>query len=110
MIKNYLHTRTLHYITIELQYNFCACVDVLIYIAYSSNISSAIEQGEFGNFQSFNLDLKDTNDLVLFNSSDRKFHILGPIKEMAAIPVFTLSTFGTEKIFSFQLFGHFHIL
>ena len=71
MIKNYLHTRTLHYITIELQYNFCACVDVLIYIAYSSNISSAIEQGEFGNFQSFNLDLKDTNDLVFFDSSDK---------------------------------------
>ena len=45
------------------------------------------------NFQSFNLDLKDTNDLVFFNSSEREFHILGPIKEKVSIPVFTLLNF-----------------
>ena len=48
------------------------------------------------NFQSFNLDLKDENDLVFFNSSDREVHILRPIKEKVSTPVFTLLTFGTE--------------
>ena len=52
------------------------------------------------NFQSFNLALKETNDLVFFNSSDREFHILGPIKEKVSIPVFTLSTLGTDMIFN----------
>ena len=47
------------------------------------------------NFPSFNLDLKDTNDLVFFYSSEREFHIFGPIKENVSIPVFTLLTFGT---------------
>ena len=51
------------------------------------------------NFQSFNLDLKETNDFVLFNASEREFHILGPMKEKVSIPVFTLSTLGTDMIF-----------
>ena len=51
------------------------------------------------NFQSFNLDLKDNNDLVFFNSSEREFHILGPIKEKVSTPVFTLLTFGTDMTF-----------
>ena len=40
------------------------------------------------NFQSFNLYLKDTNDLVFFKSSEREFHILGPMREKVSIPVF----------------------
>ena len=58
-----------------------------------------IEQGQFVNFQFFNFDLKETKDLVFFNSSDSVFHNLGPIKEKDLIPVFTLFAFGMDITF-----------
>ena len=51
------------------------------------------------NFQSFNLDLKDTNDLVFFNSSEREVHILGPIKEKVSIPIEEIIT-SLSSLFS----------
>ena len=61
------------------------------------------------NFQSFNLDLKDTNDLVFFNSSEREFHILGPIKEKVSIPDFTFLTWGTNITFFFSVLTSFSL-
>ena len=58
-----------------------------------------IEQGQFINFQFFNFDLKETKDLVFFNSSDSVFHNLGPIKEKDSIPIFTLFAFGMDITF-----------
>ena len=82
----------LQYITVKLQYNFCACGDILIYTAYSSIISAANRgRGSLGI-----LDFKEINELVFFNFSDREFHMLGRMKEKVLIPVFTVLTFGTD--------------
>ena len=68
-----------------------------------------IKQGQYKNFQSSILDFKDTNDLVCFDSLDREFHILGPIKERVSMIVFPLLTLGTGMAFVFPI-GRFHSL